>query len=137
MRSHHVEPHMADVRLKVEGDTLEELFQAALEGMGELIKKGVFQKKDTPEVQRISILSPDVTSLLIDFLSEVLTLSHIQHVVFGKMEFLELTETRLKASIWGRKVRAFDEDIKAVTYHEANVAKNKRGFYETMIVFDI
>jgi len=29
------------------------------------------------------------------------------------------------------------EDIKAVTYHEAEVKKKKDGIWETMLIFDI
>ena len=31
----------------------------------------------------------------------------------------------------------FDEDIKAVTHHEANVFKNEHNNFETIIIFDI
>ena len=38
MRSHKLIGHTADIRLHVEGDTMEELFTAALEGMNGIIK---------------------------------------------------------------------------------------------------
>ena len=34
-------------------------------------------------------------------------------------------------------VDAFDEDIKAVTYHEANIEENEEGVLQTTIIFDI
>ena len=37
----------------------------------------------------------------------------------------------------GTRINNFDEEIKAVTYHEANVIKNKKGLWETCIIFDI
>jgi len=48
-----------------------------------------------------------------------------------------LTETEIEVKVFGRKVEEFEEDIKAVTYHEAEVKKNEKGEYETMLVFDI
>jgi len=43
----------------------------------------------------------------------------------------------LDARLFGAHVRKFDEDIKAVTYHEANITHSPTGEFETMIVFDI
>lgn len=137
MRSHKILGHIADVRLKVEGDSLEELFTAALEGMTDIIKNKICNADEFPVEEKIEVKSSNATNLLIDFLSEILTHSHIDHNVFCKIEFEELTENSLKANIQGIKVDGFDEDIKAVTYHEANVVKNEKGNYETVIVFDI
>jgi SHS2 domain-containing protein len=41
------------------------------------------------------------------------------------------------ATIKGNRVSYFDEDIKAVTYHEAAVKQNNEGQLETVIIFDI
>ncbi len=129
-------PHTADIRLKISGATQEELFTASLQGMSSILKKDVQIDKLT-ESKEIKIKSCDMTSLLIDFLSEVLTASQIQKTVFYKIKFLKLGENELHAIISGTKVNAFCEDIKAVTYHEADVHKNVSGDLETAIVFDI
>ena len=34
-------------------------------------------------------------------------------------------------------IETFDEDVKAVTYHEAQVKKNEKNNYEVTIIFDI
>jgi len=131
-------PHTADIRLKVEAKTLEALFADALAGMSEVIKPGSCNKiKDLPIIENISIESVDETTLLIDFLSEVLTLSDEKEAVFCKIKLIEFFDNSLKAEIYGAKVDEFAEDIKAVTYHEADVQKNSKGSYETIIVFDI
>lgn len=138
MKSYKLLSHTADVRLKVEGDTLEELFTAALEGMAEIVKKGICRKRQAPSLkQRILVSSPNITALLIDFLSEVLTLSHENKAVFCRAEFSKLATNELEAEISGLKVGEFDEDIKAVTYHEAEIKKNPQGNFETIIIFDI
>ena len=130
--------HTADTRLKVEGDTLRKLFSAALGGMAEVIKPGLCRTRGVEDfVQEITISSTNQTTLLIDFLSEILTRSHEEKVVFCSAEFLEFDVASLKAKIFGAKTEGFDEDIKAVTYHEAQIMKNKKGNYETTIVFDI
>jgi SHS2 domain-containing protein len=43
----------------------------------------------------------------------------------------------LEATVYGRKVSGFKEDVKAVTYHEADITENEEGCLETVVVFDI
>jgi len=138
MKRFEIREHTADLRLFVEGDTLEELFTAALEveGMADILTK---QKPDeTPSIKRkITLQSSDTTALLIDFLSDALYFSHTEGTVFRSVTFQNLTKTSFTAHIHGHKTNGFDEDIKAVTYHEAEVKKNSIGNYETSIIFDI
>ncbi|SCP97670.1 SHS2 domain-containing protein [Anaerobium acetethylicum] len=89
------------------------------------------------EKLNLNIDSADTTALLIDFLSEVLTESNIEYRIFDKLELQELKENHLTAVLYGKSVDRFDTDIKAVTYHEADVKINRKGYYETVIVFDI
>jgi SHS2 domain-containing protein len=138
MKKYQLLPHIADVRLQVKASTLPELFTAALEGMNELInKKAGKEISDFTINKKIILLSADITTLLIDFLSEILTSSHKEGAVFGRVIFSKLNNKSLQAIIKGKKVGTFDEDIKAVTYHEAEVKKNKQGNWETVVVFDI
>jgi len=141
MNIYNIVPHTGDLRLKVESDSLSGLFQVALTGMAEILKKDYkMMLNKHPFVREISISAQDETALLIDFLSEVLTRSYIDKAVFFKSDFLVLEQTRLMAYITGVKLNEedkFDEDIKAVTYHEADIRRSDKGQYETMIVFDI
>jgi SHS2 domain-containing protein len=128
--------HTADTRLHIEASTLTELFQVALSAMAELIHSKSLNEKPTT-CHEITISSPDTTSLLIDFLAEVLALSHMKITVFTKVEFQSLTPTTLTAKIYGVPVDHFEKDVKAVTYHEAEVKTTKSGTFETSIIFDI
>lgn len=141
MKRYRTIAHTADLRLIVEASDLASLFQAALDGMNSLmLKNHSDHAKDMhPDsmIQSLSIHSENETLLLIDFLSEVLTMSHILHGVFIHAHFSNLTPTELEATIEGFKTDSFDRDVKAVTYHEAEIRLNERGNYETGIVFDI
>jgi len=131
-------PHTADIRMRVEAERFEKIFHAALEGMNRLLKKNFCN--GNPELKfkaQLNVESTDETCLLIDVLSEVLALSHINNVIYCKLEVKALTETKINAVIYGSAVSEFDEDIKAVTYHEANLVKNERNHWETKIIFDI
>jgi SHS2 domain-containing protein len=67
----------------------------------------------------------------------LLTLSHTEQAIFCHLEFEVLSNTQIRAEVMGTGVEYFDEDIKAVTYHEAEVIINKMGHWETLVVIDI
>lgn len=149
--------HTADIRLLVKGKNLEELFKEALKGMAFIQKSNIRNsmlagRQEVSKNKRlIEIQSPDKTALLVDFLSEALVQSQINKEVYADVKFLEFSEinpeavpqnagrygARLKAEIYGNPVESFDEDIKAVTYHEAEIKQNEKGEWETMLIFDI
>ncbi|MCL5960298.1 MAG: archease [Chloroflexi bacterium] len=138
MRLFKIIPHMADTRLRVEASSLEELFKVSLEGMNQILKKNFCKKKkDFPEIYQIQISSYDTTSLLVDFLSEALTLSHIHGAIFCQVEFIRLGSDSVSAKLLGVKVKRFDEDVKGVSYHEAEIVQNSKGNYQTSMVFDV
>lgn len=138
MKSYHFLGHTADVRLKIEADTPQELFEAAIEAMANLMKKGFCRRKGARIFEEeISVSSQNMTALLIDFMAEVLARSEILHVIFYRVEFSDFTEMSLKAKIFGEKVAVWDKDVKAVTYHEADIKRDKKGNYSTTIIFDI
>ena len=130
--------HTADIRLHLMADSREELFRAGFEAMNQIIKPDACRMPCPCIInQKIELDSVDATALFIDFLSDVLTLAHEHKAVFCEVEFQELNATHLRASIGGRPANGFDEDIKAVTYHEANVRQNVEGQWETLLIFDI
>ncbi|MEW5907737.1 MAG: archease [Patescibacteria group bacterium] len=131
-------PHTADIRLKVSGKNLQDLFEQAVLGMAQILKQDISKSYFKYQISKIKIKvkADNETILLIDFLSEVLTASYEEKTVFYKVNFLKITENELDAEIFGGKIDSFDEDIKAVTYHEAKIKKINSG-YETIIVFDI
>ncbi len=137
MKSYEFHPHTADVRLLVKADTPEELFKVSLDGMAQLLKKDLCKQTDKfEEKENVKIKSADSTTLLIDFLSEVLTQSQINKAVYCNVDFKNLSENFLECTIYGKRVDKFDEDIKAVTYHEAEI-KKEGGVLQTNIIFDI
>ena len=136
MQKIEVIQHTADKGILVQADTLEGLFTAAMEGMAR-IQKAEPPKRKNDLSQKIQVSAPDRTALLIDFLSEVHTLSDIHNAVFYHILFEKISETNLEAQIEGQAITAFDEDIKAVTHSQADIHTNDEGLLETIVVFDI
>jgi SHS2 domain-containing protein len=135
MGSHTFHHHTADVRMQVEGDNLEDLFLSAAEGMNTIMRAQAITGEAVHAV--IELSAPDSTALLIDFLSEVLTLSHIRKAVFDQIELDRLETDSLRARLTGQPIEDFGEDVKAVTYHEAEVIQGQDGKWSTMVIFDI
>ena len=132
--------HVPDVRIKVWGKTIEELFRSALCGLASYVKPGVFEltKKGKERLEEIKIEAVDINSLLVEFLSKVITESDIYNVVFTDVIFKKLGENFLEGEISGTSVSAFDKEIKAVSYYDVDVRKNSEtGLYETTLVFDV
>jgi len=131
-------PHTADIRMKIESSTVEQLFIAGMIGMGNILKKG-FCDKDNPIdcKSKIEIHAMDQTCLFIDFLSNILSHSYADKSIYCKVEFSLFTSNKIKADIFGTHTSKLDEEIKAVTYHEAQVHKNRNHQWETLVVFDI
>jgi SHS2 domain-containing protein len=131
-------PHTADIRMKIEGSHMEELFRAGLIGMSNILKERFCDQNvqfDCKSILEINAL--DGTCLLIDFLSEVLSASYTEKAVFCEVDFLDFTPHHTIAEIRGKQVQGYDEEIKAVTYHEADVRKNNMDQWVTLVVFDI
>ncbi len=139
-------PHTADIKLRVYGTTLEELFRNALIGMFQSIgplAPGCTTKNerlicpDLPKRHDIEVQSPDCIALLVDFLSEALYLSDVYNEAYLDATIHELTETEIKATVHGVEVTGFEVvEIKAVTYHQLSINRVD-GIWQTEIVFDI
>ncbi len=138
MHKFEILPHTADVRLKITSDSLIGLYYAAVDGMNCILKNDYRQLRKTGERKsKIEVNSLDESMLLIDFLSQVLTLSHKNKACY-RIEGIEILDnTRATAVITGFRTGGFDEDIKAVTYTEARIIRNELNLFETIIVFDI
>jgi len=137
MKKYEIIPHTSDVRLKVNGRDLGELFGNSLEGMNSIICNGKIPGAGDIITDEIESFADDASLLLVDFLSGVLTLTHTKKAIFDDVRFSSLNENYFKAEISGFPVNGFDEDIKAVTYGETNIVKNIEGYFETVILFDI
>jgi SHS2 domain-containing protein len=131
-------PHTADVRFRLTADSLEEVFHAGIESLADFLYEGVCgDAKHFDITHEIDISSIDTTTLLVDFLSDVLTQSYHDKAIFCRTDILTLSKNQLRAKIFGKKVSEFQDDIKAVTYHEAEVQKNEDGKWQTYLIIDI
>lgn len=131
----------ADMRIKIWGRTLQELFCNALRGMASFVKPALLdvKKNELKEKRDIKLEALDLTSLLIEFLSEVIAQSDSTNTVWLDARFKKFGENFLEGKLLGIKVEdGFEKEIKAVSYHEVDIKKNpETGMYETILVFDV
>jgi SHS2 domain-containing protein len=125
--------HTADVRFLITSETLTALFADALQALTTFMQPEFLDETVTASLE---IEANDTTSLLVDFLGEALTRSHVRREAYDDVSFESLTATSLRATLAGRRVSGFGEDVKAVTYHEAEVVQ-RDGRWSTMLVLDI
>ncbi|MGC8856168.1 MAG: archease [Anaerolineae bacterium] len=128
-------PHTADWALQVWGADLPELFAEAARGM---ITLAGARLAEGPRVKRtVKIEAPDVESLLVAFLSEVLFFMEQEHLGFDSFQIvIEREGQTVQAEMAGAPLLSLTKAIKAVTFHNLNVRRTKRG-YEVEIVFDV
>lgn len=130
-------PHTADLRLKVYGKDLEELFRNAALGLANILYKDAEKKlKFARGANKISVEAPDENILLVSFLNEILAKSNVEKKVYPKVKILKISPKAVEASAAGISVDHFDEDVKAVSYHGAEIKSAKSGL-ESVLILDI
>jgi SHS2 domain-containing protein len=128
--------HTADYQIEAAGKNLAELFSDALAGMMTFLKNAPPAAKQSI-MRKISLRSENETLLLIEFLSEALRLAQVNKEIYCEVKFNKLDVRSLKAELIGIPVDGFDDEIKAVTYHGAEVKSGKNGKLAVAILFDI
>lgn len=127
--------HKADLKIKVLGEDTQELFINAAWAMMDFLFPSSISKKAIKITKSIEIKANNLSSLLVNWLSELLYLSDVNDSCFNRYNIKKLTPTEIKAVAGGYKTVA-SQDIKAVTYHELNITKTNEGL-EATIIFDI
>jgi SHS2 domain-containing protein len=126
-------PHTADWAMRVWATSLSELFAEAARGMNALsgVKPG-----PGPRLSRtFTIEAPDVESLLVAFLSELIWYVEQENLAFDAFKVI-LKRSKLKVSMSGSPILSLNKSIKAVTYHNLQIEKTQDGF-QVEIVFDV
>ena len=127
--------HISDLKIKVFGKNLPELFENAVFAMRECLRPEIeIPEKNTKS--KIKIKSANLLSLLVDFLSEVLYQAQVNKEIYHEVKFDKFSDTELEAELFGEKVKRFGLEIKGVTYHNLEIKKIK-NHWQAIIVFDI
>lgn len=126
--------HKADIKIRVLGNTLNELFESATEAIADYSSGG--KKIEPRKGKTINASGRDNESLLYNFIDEILYLIDAEHFIPCKAE-IQLRGFNLKAELYGDETRKYElESIKSATYAEMSIKKVKSG-WEAVFVLDV
>lgn len=129
--------HTTDLKLKVFGQNLDELFSNAALALFDCIEtRKNFAQIPENKSHKIKITSTDLEALLVDWLSELLYLHDLHNENYFNIKINKLTKKQIIAQVRGIPCHQDKFDVKAATYHELNIQKTDQG-YEAVILFDI
>ena len=137
-KDYEIFDHTADVGIIVRGQTLEEMFEKSAYAMFDLIVHA--DKIEPIRKVRVSIKSPTLEDLLVDWLSELLYVFSTELFVMNEFDVKinKNEEFFLEAVCWGegysKRKHKIKTEIKAVTYHELKI-NEKEGYLK--VLFDI
>ena len=130
--------HTADVRFRVFGCDLEELFENAAFALCDVM----FRLPDVREDSALEVEAAggDAEETLVNFLTEIFYRYDGEHFVTRRVEIQELSDTRVRSLLRGEpfdplrhKVRV---PIKAVTFYDVKITRDA-GRYEVIITCDV
>ena len=126
--------HTADARFRAYGESLEKAFEnAALAMLNVMVDTSSVNNNSSLDIE---LSSPDLDSLLFDWLSEILFVFEVDEMVFGRIKVNELNvsdeECSMSATLYGEamdlSVHVFDTEVKAATYNEMKIEKTDKGW---------
>jgi SHS2 domain-containing protein len=140
MGSFEVFEHTADVGLRIEAKSLEELFVTAARGVFSLVVENR-EAIEPRQTVRIEIESEDLVGLFVDWLRELIYRFETEHILLSEFR-VELSndrrrlraECRGETADWSRHLP--DSELKAVTYHGLRVEQTAGG-WEAEVILDI
>jgi len=135
-RSYELLEHTADVGILARGETCEEAFEAAAEGLAEIL--GAWFPGEGEE-RELRIEAADVDALLAAWLDELLYLAEAADAVFGDFHVDRVGQRELsgRARLAPRAGRELDgQHVKAATYHRLRVAGGEGGC-EARVYLDV
>lgn len=128
--------HKTDLKIKVFGRTKKDLLRNAMLGMLKSARyESVTGGKESKLV--IKIESIDFSSLLIDFLNEILYLVETKKLIFKKIKFKKFSENEVEAILVGKKLKRLGLHIKGATHHDLRVYQGKNKKWQAIILFDV
>lgn len=125
--------HTADWSARVWAPDLPSLFREAARAMNSL--SGTVIGTGDRVSRTLEVEGPDVESLLVAFLSELVYYQEQENLTFDSFD-LRVAGQWLKVAMEGAEIESMDKAIKAVTYHNLKIATTPEGL-ETTIVFDV
>ncbi len=140
MKNYELIEHTADIGIRVRGSDLKELFKntalAMFDIMAEKKRNTQYSIRNTRYI--VQQKADDLEELFINWLNELLSLSAIKEKIFCDFRFKKLDEQNLEAEVTGCDIKDYkvNVEIKAATYHQLKLEKQKAGWLAE-VIFDV
>lgn len=125
--------HTADRSIHVLAPDLEGLFRQSVYGMYGVM--GIKPVGPPVEQKILEMAAFDIESLLVLFLSEILSFLEVEKLIFCEIS-MQTNSEKYEFKLAGFKAENVRVAIKAVTFHDLKIEQTSNG-YETTIVFDV
>jgi SHS2 domain-containing protein len=129
--------HTADVGIEATGDSCEEAFAAAAEGLAALLGAW-FPGQGEP--REVLVEAPDREALLVGWLDEIIYLRDAEDLVFGGFDVRTVEDRELVAAVHAGPAEGRGEEgtgIKAATFHRLRVAQRPDGSWAARVYLDV
>jgi SHS2 domain-containing protein len=135
MNKYKVIDHPSDTGIEAFGKDQKELFENAAYGMMEIMF-GNPDNKILSEAYNVKVSADNLESLMIAWLSELLYIVDSKKVSLWALEINKLTDKELEAKVLGGKINKVAAFIKAATYNQLEIKKEKNA-WKARIIFDV
>ncbi|MBN1396572.1 MAG: archease [Bacteroidetes bacterium] len=130
--------HPSDFGIEAYGESVQDVFKNA--ALGLISAVAVSSGIEIRQERKIEINAMDRDNLLVRWLTEILYLYDAEKFLTADVKFEKLTETFLKAKIFGEVYNStrheLKADVKAVTYHQLKI-EEKNGDWTARIFVDV
>ena len=137
-KSFEIIDHTADIGIIAYGTNIKELFSNVALALFSLITHPEDVKGESH--LHVEINSKDISSLLVEWLNELIYLFDVNHILLNRFDIKTLSHNRLKATCYGDKFNPSRHKlkiaVKAATYHMLSLDKDSDG-YKAQVILDI
>lgn len=134
-RWHRFVEHTGEIRLQVRAESPSGLMAEAGRALG-LLLLGSATAEGTSEARIVEVRAHDREALLVDWLNEILFLAETELWVPTEVEVLDVSDTRLRASLRGARVPEAPSLVKAATLHGVRTQADGDGL-RVEVVLDV
>ncbi|PIQ89838.1 MAG: hypothetical protein COV72_01365 [Candidatus Omnitrophica bacterium CG11_big_fil_rev_8_21_14_0_20_42_13] len=131
--------HTADIGIRLNSRSLQELFKNAALAMFDIIAERKSESGNRGlEKLTLKQEAENKEELLVNWLNELLSLSSVKEIIFTDFKIDKLSETALEAAAFSRPVADFtvNTEIKAATRHELKIEKTG-SLWQAEVIFDV
>jgi len=131
--------HTAEIGIRAQGSTREDLFAHMAQGMFSLI----VPLEEIRAARSVSIRAQadGWEPLLVSWLRELLFLFDTQHLLGKSFQIHRLEPTLVEATLSGEELdlsrHSVGREVKAVTYYDLSISQRSDGTWTAQVIFDV